>query len=118
MSLTPLSFSGISKFSEDFQSIIDRAVAIASLPVQQMQYEQADTLQRRVLVSGLSTAVGGLATSMKNLGTVGEQKALSASSSNTAKVTATNVSLASAATYTISEVTSVAATASETSLIV
>lgn len=116
MSLSPLSFTGVSTFSEDFQQILDRAVRIASLPIQQLQNQQADLIQQKMLVSNLSAAVGALAAKVSNLGTIGQQKALTATSSNSAKVTATNINATSAATYTLSEITSVAKAAAETTV--
>jgi len=116
MSLSPLTFTGVSKFSADFQTILNRTVNIASLPVQALQNQQKDLLQQKLLVSNLSSTVAGLATAVSNLGQTAKSKALQASSSNTSKVTATNVSLAAPATYTISNITSVAKSAAETSL--
>ena len=42
-SLNPIStatFNGSSKFAADFQQVLNRAVSIAALPVQQMQNDQ------------------------------------------------------------------------------
>jgi flagellar hook-associated protein 2 len=114
MSITPLVFTGISNFSDDFQLILDRAVGIASLPVQQMQTEQADLLTRKTLLGGLGAAVESLGGSVAGLGSIGEHKALSVSSSNTSKVTATLNGATAAGSYTISDITSVARVASET----
>lgn len=116
VSLTPLSFTGISSYSSDFQAIIDRAVSIASIPLQSLQNQQTDVMQQKVLVGNLSSAADALATSLKKLGSVGANKALSVSSSNTALVTATNGGSSSAATYTITDITSLAKVASETSV--
>jgi len=115
MSFSPLTFTGVSNFSEDFQAILDRAGKIAKLPIQSLQNQQADLIQQKLLLSNLSATVGSLATSVASLGTIGGQKALAASSSNTAKVIATNVGSPSAAVYNISDVTSVARAAAETS---
>lgn len=116
MSLTPLTFTGVSKFSADFQTILNRTVSIASLPVQRLQNDQQKLLQQKLLVSNLSSSVASLATTVSGLGLTGEQKALSASSSNTAKVVATNISAPAAAVYNITEITSVAKAAAETSV--
>ncbi|MBL8216574.1 MAG: flagellar filament capping protein FliD [Bryobacterales bacterium] len=116
MSLSPLTFTGVSKFSSDFQTILNRTVAIASQPVQLLQNQQKDLLQQKLLVSNLSGGVAGLATAVENLGQTAKGRALAASSSNTSKVTATNVSLAAPATFTISNITSVAKAAAETSV--
>ena len=116
MSLSPLVFTGVSAYSSDFQTIVDRATSIASLPIKQLQNQQADIVQQRVLVSNISTTIASLATSVSNLGTVAQQKGLVATSSNTAKVTASNANSPSAATYTLTDITSVAKSAAETSI--
>ena len=116
MSLSPLSFTGVSQFSADFQSILNRAVSIASLPVKTLQNQQQDLLSQKLLVSNLSSAVATLATTVSTLGSTAAQKALAASSSDTSIVTATNVNSASAAVYTLTNITSVARAAAETSL--
>lgn len=116
MSFSPLTFTGVSNFSEDFQTIMNRATQIAGLPITALQNQQKDLLQQKLLVSNLSGSVGSLASSVSALGALGEQKALTASSSNTAKVTATNVNSSSSAVYTIDNITSVAKAAAETSV--
>lgn len=115
MSISPLTFTGVSSFSEDFQTILTRATQIAGLPITALQNQQKDLLQQKLLVSNLSGSVASLASSVTALGTLGEQKALAASSSNTSKVTASNVSSSAPAVYTLSEITSVAKAAAETS---
>ncbi|MBI4903219.1 MAG: flagellar filament capping protein FliD [Acidobacteria bacterium] len=117
MSLSPLTFTGVSTYSTDFQTIMNRASAIAALPIKALQNQQTDLLQQKLLVSNLSTAVADLASALENIGTVSASKSLAASSSNTAKVTATNVSADNAAVYTISEISSISQAASETSVL-
>jgi flagellar hook-associated protein 2 len=95
---------------------MSRATQIASLPITALQNQQKDLLQQKLLVSNLSGSVESLANSVTALGALGESKALGASSSNTAKVTATNVSSSAPAVYTISNITSVAKAAAETSV--
>lgn len=116
MSLSPLTFTGVSTFSEDFQTIINRATTIANLPVKALQNQQQDLLQKKLLVSNLSTAVGSLATSLTNLGAISTKKALVATSSDTTKVTANNINSSAPAVYTIKNVTSIAKAAAETSV--
>lgn len=116
MSLSPLTFSGISGFSEDFQMLLNRSFQIASLPVKQLQNQQADLLTRKLQLSNLSSAAAGVAAQLQALGAIGERHALAASSSDTSKVTAQNVNSSSAATYTIGNIESVARVASESSL--
>ncbi len=113
-SITPLVFTGVSEFSDDFQAIIDRAVAIASIPLQEMQNEQADLLTKKQLLTDLRVSVADLASAVADLGSLGETRALSATSSNTTRVTVTLNGATSPGTYTITDITSVATAASET----
>lgn len=117
MSFTPLTFTGISSYSNDFQAVVDRAVAIASIPLTSLQNQQTDVMQRKVLVGNLSSAVDKLSSAIAELGTISSGRALVASSSNSAKVTASNSSSTSTATYTLTNITSLAKVASETSVL-
>jgi flagellar hook-associated protein 2 len=114
MGITPLVFTGVSQFSDDFQTILNRSVAIASLPLQEMQNEQADLLVRKQLLSDLRVAVGDLAANVAALGTVGEREAINVLSSNSNRVSVTLSGTTAPGSYTISEITSVARAASET----
>lgn len=116
MSLSPLTFTGISQFSTDFQTILDRAVRIAQLPVQALQNRTSDVLQQKTLLSGLASGVSSLAAALEKLGETAAQKALKASSSKPAVVTPVNAGATAAAAYTIESVSSVAAAASERTL--
>lgn len=116
MGITPLKFTGISSFSEDFQTILSRAVSIASLPLQQLQNTQTDLLARKQSLSALRTAVADLALAVEGLGAVGESRSLSVLSTNTNRVTVTNNGTASSGVYHITDITSVAAAASENTL--
>jgi flagellar hook-associated protein 2 len=113
-SIAPLKFTGVSTFSADFQSIMSRAVAIASLPVKQMQNDQTLLLAKKQALGTLNSSVASLADAVRSLGTIGDTSALGITSSNSGKVSVTNNGLTAAATYTISEITSVAKAASET----
>ncbi len=117
MSFTPLTFTGVSQFSADFQTILDRAVKIAELPIKALQNRDIDVIQKKTLLSGVSVAVDGLAESLEALGKTATNRALKASSSQASVVTAVNTGATSAATYTIDSVTSIAAAASERTLI-
>ena len=117
MGISPIAFSGLSKYSSDFQTILTRQVNIASLPLKNLQNQQADLLAQKTLVGNLRSTVAGLGTAVRSLGSLGADKGLVASSSNSAKVTATNASATSPVSYTISEITSIAKAASETSAV-
>lgn len=115
MGISPLTFTGVSTYSADFQKILDRTVAIASQPITQLQAEQAKIFQQKTLATGMQSAVGSLASAVGALGDVGSSKALGGSSSNSSKVSIGTVTATSPASYTISEITSMARGASATS---
>jgi flagellar hook-associated protein 2 len=111
----PPTLSGISKFASDFQSVLTRAVAIAQLPVTALQNRDADILQKEQQLSTLGVSVGDLGASLFALGSLAQNKALVASSSNSSVVSVQATGATAPATYTISNITSVASAASETS---
>lgn len=113
MSITPLKFTGISSFSEDFQTILSRAVSIAAVPVQQLQNDQTKLLGQKQSLGSLRTAVADLAVSIEKLGGIGANRSLSVSSSNNNRVAVTNNGISASGVYHITEITSVAAAASE-----
>lgn len=116
MSLTPLRFTGASSYSADLQKILERTVAIASLPLTQLQNEATDNLEKKTVLAGLGSVLSGLERTLRDLSTIAHEKALSVSTSSSAQVTATYAGATSPATYVISEITSIASAASETSL--
>ncbi len=108
MGISPLTFTGISTYSSDFQKILERTVAIASQPITQLQSEQAKIFEQKNLAAGLQTAVAGLASALDSLTELGTTKALGGTSSNSSKVGVGTITATSPASYTISEITSVA----------
>ena len=116
MSTSPLVFTGVSTFSNDFQTILTRASSIANLPVTALTNQQTDIQSEKVLAGNLSSAIADLGTSLGNLAALGASGGTTATSTNSSVVTATATGAPSAATYSISNVTSVARAASETSL--
>jgi flagellar hook-associated protein 2 len=115
MSIAPLTFTGVSTFSNDFQTILTRAVQIANLPVTALTNQQTDIQSEKVLASNLNSAIASLGSSLGSMATLGKSKGAVATSTDSDVVTAT-VSGASSATYAITNVTSIARSASETSL--
>lgn len=115
MSIAPLTFTGISSYSQDFQTVLTRAVKIASLPLTALQNENTDILTRQSQLGALGGSVSGVTSALQALAKVSEQKALTATSSNTSVVSVSNAGATSAAVYTINSVTSLAKAASETS---
>ena len=98
MSFTPLAFTGISSYSSDFQTVLSRAVSIASLPLKRLQNDDTDLLQKKQILGSFNGALTSLGDSLAALGKVSQEKALVASSSNTSKVTVANTGAESAAT--------------------
>lgn len=112
----PIYFTGLSSFSSDFQSIIQRAVQIADIPVQNLQNQQATNTAQENALTALEPSVSALGTDVANLGTLASTQGLSASSSDSSTVTAVNTGATSPATYTVSDILTLASAASETSL--
>jgi flagellar hook-associated protein 2 len=113
--LAPQTFTGVSQYSGDLQSVLTRAVQIAQLPVQALQNEDQVVLSKETALGSLQTSVNTLATDLTNLGTLAASQALSATSSAPDTVTATVDGNLTPTSYTISNITSMAAPASETS---
>ena len=114
--ITPLTFTGVSTFSNDFQTILNRAVSIAQIPITQLQNQQTDILQEETLAGNLSAAVADVASSITSLGSLGSGQGLVANSTVPSLVTATVTGNPAAANYSITNITSTASAASETSL--
>ena len=113
---SPLYFTGISTYSSDFQSIIQRQVSIAQLPVKALQNKQTDNLSKKQALVGLDPAVASLGSAVAALGKLAANQGVSASSSDPSVVSVVNTGASSPATYVISNITSLAAPAAETSV--
>jgi flagellar hook-associated protein 2 len=113
---TPLYFTGLSQFSSDFQSIIQRAVQIADIPVQNLQNQEATNTADLNALTALEPTVSALGSDVTSLGTLASTQGLSASSSDSTTVSVVNTGATEPATYTVSDITSLASAASETSL--
>jgi len=116
MSTPALTFTGISSFSSDFQTILSREQQIEQIPITRLQNTQSDNTQKVQLLQGLNSAVAALSTSIGSLGSVGANKALTASSSDPASISVSNTGATQAVSYTISDCTSIATAASEKSV--
>lgn len=116
MSLPPLTFTGISSFSADLQTILNRAQQVASFPLQTLQNDKTDLLQRKTLTGTLQTLATAFSTSLKNLAGVGDARGIGGVSSEASKAAINTVTTSVAATYTLNGITSLAKAASETSL--
>jgi flagellar capping protein FliD len=112
---TPLQFTGISKYSNDFQTILSRATSIASLPVLAMQNRLSDVTEQETDLTSLGVAASAVGSALQVLGNLSSGGAQTANSSDTDVVTATNVGAAAGTSYNITNVTSIASAASEIS---
>ncbi len=115
MSIEPIRFSGISSYSADFQKILDRTVAIAAQPINALQNDQTRIVSQRSTAQAIQRSVEGLNTAITALGDIGQSRAVSGTSSNSSKVSIGAVTARSPATYNITDITSLARSASATS---
>src|SRR5437763_13320768 len=79
---TPLTFTGISQYSDDLNTVLQRAVSIASLPLKRLQNDDADILTKKTTLASLTASVGTLGASVAALGSVASSKAIVATSSD------------------------------------
>jgi flagellar hook-associated protein 2 len=110
MALSPLAFTGISSFSDDFQAILDRSVSIASLPARALEKEQAGLMTRKMAAAELRSAVADVAAALRQLGELSRGGALAAASSSWA-VQATAGPGAAPGLYRITNLSSLASPA-------
>jgi flagellar hook-associated protein 2 len=110
----PTTLAGVSQFSSDFQSVLNRAVAIAQLPVTHLQNEDTTILQQETDLATFGTAVSAFQSSLAGLGALAANQGLVANSSDSSVVSVQNTGATSPASYTISNITSIASAASET----
>lgn len=110
-----LTFTGISTFSSDFQSILQREEQILQLPVTALQNRQTDNLSKKQALVALNPSVANLGSAVAALGTLATGQGITASSSAPNTVAVINTGSTTPANYTLSNIT-LASTASETSL--
>lgn len=111
MSIQPLTFTGVSSLSDSLQQVLTRTVNIAKIPLQQLQSQDADLLQKKTLLTGLGSAAATLGDAVRKLGTISSSGALSATSSNPSKVTVQNTGTIKPVAYTLTDISSLAAAA-------
>ena len=114
-SITPLTLSGVSQYSSDYQNILNRAVQIAAQPLNALQAQDSRLLQQNNSLSTLQSAATTLFTSLQTLAKDSANQAISATSSDPTVVSANATGATSPNTYTINSVTSLATAASEDS---
>lgn len=111
---TPVGFSGVSQYSSDFQSVLTRAGKIAAVPVTALTNKNADIASQDTTLTALNTAVAALGADIAHIGQLSTGLALTATTTDATAVTATITGATSGASYSITNVTSVASAASET----
>ena len=110
----PISFTGISKFSENFQVLLERSFTVANLPVKNLQTEQAIQLAKQQELGNLAADVRDLRDAFSTLGVRSAQGAISASSSDASVATIVVTGSPGAISFEL-DVTSAAAAAQATS---
>ncbi|PWU03991.1 MAG: hypothetical protein C5B51_17785 [Terriglobia bacterium] len=103
-SIPPPIFSGVSKYASDFQQVLNRAVAIASLPLQQMEDRLSLLTSEQSAFSGLQSVFASFESAIQGIGSAA-QGAASATVSDPSILQATATTGALPGTYTV-EVTS------------
>ena len=88
--ITPLTLNGISKYSTDYQSILNRAVAIAQQPLVQLQTQDSNVLAQNNALGAIQDDANNLLSSLQALGTLAANQAVGASSSDPTTVSATS----------------------------
>src|SRR5439155_3072854 len=88
-------FSGNSRFANDFQTIIDRQVALASLPVTALQNIKSTLASQSGALKGLDTRFTALQSAMGSLENALSLGSFSSSTSNNANTTVLTPSLSS-----------------------
>ena len=87
----PIAFTGVSTYSSDFQSILTRAVNIASLPLTQLQNQDTDLAASQTQLSTFGDSITALSASFESLTAAVSTSGISASSSDSTTVTATRL---------------------------
>ncbi len=88
MGTTSAIFTGSSQFSQDFSSVVSRAVQMASLPVTQLQAEAKNLQAQSDELSAIDAKFVGLQASLTKIGDAMGGSSFQTSVSNEAVVTA------------------------------
>lgn len=113
--ITPLTINGVSKYSSDYQAILNRAVSIAEQPLGLLQTQDSNVLGQNTALGTIQDDATNLLSSLQALGTLAANQAVGATSSDPTTVTATATGATNPATYTIDSITTLASAASERS---
>ena len=107
-----LVFTGISSYSSDLQSILQRATSIAQLPVKALQNQQTDNTGKKAALIALNPAVASLGSAVAALGSLAANGGgLSASSTDSTIASVATSGGTTPATFTVSQIQSLASSA-------
>jgi flagellar hook-associated protein 2 len=107
-------FSGSSRYANDFAQIIERSVAIASLPLTQLGSQRGKLVDESSALASLQSKFAALRSAVENIEEAGGQSSYAVSTSDGSVVAAALSGTALAGTYTV-DVVSTGARASATS---
>jgi flagellar hook-associated protein 2 len=93
-------FTGLSSYSSDLQNAMNRSLALASLPLQQLQNEQSLLTNQSTALSSLNTQFSGLQAAIKSLNSA-SQNLLSSSVSDQTVLSANVAAGALTGTYSV-----------------
>ena len=82
-------FSGNSRYSTDFQAVIERTTAIASLPISQLNHDKTALNDQTTVITGLDTKFTALQTAIDNIAHAVGGASFESSVSDSSKVTVT-----------------------------
>ena len=116
MGITPLTLTGTSQYSSDLQSILDRSVSIASIPLQALEQTQQNESDRKTALDSLQTLVSQFSSTLQSLSSLTGSSGLSITSDTPSVVTAKNLGTAQPGAHVITGVTQLAQATSTTSV--
>jgi flagellar hook-associated protein 2 len=111
-----VTFTGVSQYASDLASVMTRAQKIAQIPITALQNKIGDMATRDISLNSLSSAVANLTQTLTKIGNLSSGGALSASTTDAIAVTATVTGASTPSSYSIENITSIAAAASERTL--
>ena len=94
-------FTGTSRFTNDFQQVITRSVAIASLPISQLNNQKNALSDQASAVSSLQSKFASLETALTNLGTATGLSSLNTAVSDASIARVSLTATASPASYSL-----------------
>ena len=115
MALPPISFTGLSNFADDFQTILERSFTVANLPVRNLETTQTLLTARQTALSELATDLRSLQSAFTGLGLLGSRNAVRTASSNPSVATVLATGNPEEGSFFV-DVTSAASVAQETAL--